>query len=213
MNILILGSGGREHALADKIAASPHCTKLIIVPGNAGTALIGKNISLDPNDFPAIKALVVSEGVELVVVGPEAPLVAGIVDFFSADEELKTIPIIGPSAAGAQLEGSKAFAKEFMLRHHIPTATYTSFTKDKLNEISKSADQFQSTGNLGDLKPAIGAKTKDGGIILDIHRKRFAPLGKKWWMEIQKGDKTEKPEFETQDEMAQYIKEITQPKK
>lgn len=134
MNILILGGGGREHALADKIASSPLCSKLLIAPGNAGTALLGKNIPLDPNDFPAVKNLVTSENIELIVVGPEAPLVAGIVDFFSADESLKSIPIIGPSAFGAQLEGSKAFAKEFMGRHQIPTATYKSFQKENLKE-------------------------------------------------------------------------------
>ena len=134
MNILIIGSGGREHALADKIASSTHCTGLFIAPGNAGTALLGKNISIDPNDFEAIKALVVAENIELVVVGPEAPLVAGISDFFAADDALKLIPIIGPSAEGAQLEGSKDFAKKFMQRHGIPTAAYRSFRQDNLNE-------------------------------------------------------------------------------
>jgi len=134
MNVLIIGSGGREHALADKIASSAHCTGLFIAPGNAGTALLGKNVQMDPNDFEAVKALVIAEKIGLVVVGPEAPLVAGIADFFSGDHLLRDIPVIGPSAAGAQLEGSKAFAKAFMGRHHIPTATYKSFRKENLDE-------------------------------------------------------------------------------
>src|SRR5690349_6533097 len=107
MNILILGSGGREHAIADKIVSSPQCEKLFIAPGNAGTSTLGKNIPLDPMNFPAIKELVLAENIELVVVGPEAPLVAGIVDFFEADEALNQIAIIGPTAKGAMLEGSK----------------------------------------------------------------------------------------------------------
>lgn len=134
MNVLIIGSGGREHALADKIASSAHCTGLFIAPGNAGTALLGKNVPMDPNDFEAVKALVIAEKIGLVVVGPEAPLVAGIADFFSTDHLLKDIPVIGPSAEGAQLEGSKAFAKAFMGRHHIPTASYKSFQKENLDE-------------------------------------------------------------------------------
>src|SRR5688500_5281445 len=132
MNILILGSGGREHALADKISSSPHCSRLFIAPGNAGTRLLGANIPVDLNDFGAIKNIVLSDTIELVVVGPEAPLVAGLVDYFAGDEELKNIPIIGPSQQGAMLEGSKAFAKEFMQRHQIPTATYRSFQKENL---------------------------------------------------------------------------------
>jgi len=133
MNILIIGSGGREHALADKIASSPHCSQLFIAPGNAGTASLGKNVPIDQNDFDAIRTLVLAENIQLVIVGPEAPLVAGIVDFFSDDESLKNIPIIGPSKQGAMLEGSKAFAKEFMQRHQIPTATYRSFQKEELD--------------------------------------------------------------------------------
>jgi phosphoribosylamine--glycine ligase len=134
MNILIIGSGGREHALADKIASSDYCTQLFIAPGNAGTGLLGKNVQIDPHDFESIKDLVIAEEIGLVVVGPEAPLVGGIVDFFQANEFVKDIPIIGPSSAGAQLEGSKAFAKEFMGRHHIPTAAYKSFEKENLQE-------------------------------------------------------------------------------
>ena len=134
MNILILGSGGREHALADKISSSPLCTHLFIAPGNAGTAKLGANLKVDPVDFEAVKDIVVSENIQLVVVGPEAPLVGGIVDYFSREEALKNIPIIGPSQQGAMLEGSKAFAKEFMQRHGIPTAGYRSFQKEHLDE-------------------------------------------------------------------------------
>ena len=134
MNILIIGSGGREHALADKIASSAYCAQLFIAPGNAGTALIGKNVQIDPHDFESIKDLVVAEEIGMVIVGPEAPLVGGIVDFFGSNDAVKDIPIIGPSAAGAQLEGSKAFAKEFMGRHNIPTAQYKTFEKENLQE-------------------------------------------------------------------------------
>jgi phosphoribosylamine--glycine ligase len=134
MNILLIGSGGREHAMADKIVSSPLCKRLFIAPGNAGTATVGHNVPLDVHDFTAIKNLVVKEDIGLVIVGPEAPLVHGIIDFFGHDEKLKNIPIIGPSASGARLEGSKDFAKEFMKRHKIPTAGYASFGKEQLKE-------------------------------------------------------------------------------
>jgi phosphoribosylamine--glycine ligase len=134
MNILIIGSGGREHALADKLASSPLCTQLFISPGNAGTALLGQNLDIDVSDFTAVRTAVMANEIGLVVVGPEAPLVDGIVDYFSTDDQLKNIPIIGPSAEGALLEGSKAYAKEFMGRHHIPTAAYRSFEKGQLND-------------------------------------------------------------------------------
>jgi len=134
MNILLIGSGGREHAIADKLVSSPLCKRLFIAPGNAGTATLGHNVPLDLKDFKSIKNLVVKEDISLVIVGPEAPLVHGIVDFFGHDEILKNIPIIGPSASGARLEGSKDFAKEFMQRHHIPTAGHASFGKDQLKE-------------------------------------------------------------------------------
>ncbi len=134
MNILILGQGGREHALADKIASSPLCSQLFIAPGNAGTALLGQNMPVSVSDFPAIRDLVTTYQVGLVVVGPEAPLVDGIVDFFQADTALKHVPIIGPSQSGARMEGSKAFSKAFMQRHQIPTASYRSFTREQLND-------------------------------------------------------------------------------
>ena len=134
MNVLILGSGGREHAFAWKIAKSSSCNNLFIAPGNAGTAEVGSNIEIGVNDFESIKKFVLSEGIEMVVVGPEDPLVNGIYDFFKEDEELQNISLIGPSKEGARLEGSKEFAKEFMFRHNIPTAKYQAFTKDNLAE-------------------------------------------------------------------------------
>ena len=134
MNVLILGSGGREHAFAWKIAKSSSCNKLFIAPGNAGTAEVGTNINIEVNDFESIKEFVLTENIELVLVGPEDPLVNGIYNFFKEDEPLKDISLIGPSKEGAQLEGSKQFAKEFMLRHNIPTAKYQAFTKDNLSE-------------------------------------------------------------------------------
>ena len=134
MNVLILGSGGREHAFAWKIAKSSSCNQLFIAPGNAGTAEVGTNINIDVNDFENIKKFVLSENIELVLVGPEDPLVNGIYNFFKEDEQLKDISLIGPSKEGAQLEGSKQFAKEFMFRHNIPTAKYQTFTKDNLAE-------------------------------------------------------------------------------
>ena len=117
MNVLILGSGGREHAFAWKIAQSSSCNKLFIAPGNAGTEKVGTNVNIDINDFEKIKNFVLAKEIELVLVGPEDPLVNGIYDFFNEDELLKKVSLIGPSKKGAQLEGSKKFAKEFMIRH------------------------------------------------------------------------------------------------
>ena len=134
MNILILGSGGREHAFAWKIAKSSSCNKLFIAPGNAGTAEVGENVDINVNDFKSIREFVLAEEVELVLVGPEEPLVNGIYDFFQQDSKLRSVSLIGPSADGAQLEGSKKFAKEFMMRHDIPTAKYQAFTKENINE-------------------------------------------------------------------------------
>lgn len=130
MTILLLGSGGREHALAWKMLQSEHCSKLLVAPGNAGTAAIAENVNINPNDFEAVKNLVLTEKVSMVVVGPEDPLVKGIFDYFQQDALLRDIPVIGPSKIGAQLEGSKEFAKEFLVKHNIPTAAYDSFTKD-----------------------------------------------------------------------------------
>ncbi|MBL7867738.1 MAG: phosphoribosylamine--glycine ligase [Flavobacterium lindanitolerans] len=134
MTILLLGSGGREHALAWKILQSTKCSKLFVAPGNAGTETIAKNINISPTDFAAIKNFANQEKIDMVVVGPEDPLVAGIYDFFKNDESLKHIPVIGPSKIGAQLEGSKEFAKEFLVKNNIPTAAYGSFTKETLEK-------------------------------------------------------------------------------
>jgi phosphoribosylamine--glycine ligase len=134
MNILLLGSGGREHALAWKISQSPRCSRLFVAPGNPGTAECATNVDLSPVDFPAIGAFCIEKAVGMVVVGPEEPLVRGIVDHFRSDPALARVAVIGPSASGARLEGSKAFAKDFMMRHGIPTAAYREFDKDSYTE-------------------------------------------------------------------------------
>lgn len=134
MNILLLGSGGREHALAWKITQSEKCDTLFVAPGNAGTAQIAQNVAINPNDFDALKTFVLNNDVKMVVVGPEDPLVNGVYDFFKNDSQLTNIPVIGPSKYGAQLEGSKEFAKEFLVKNNIPTAKYQSFTKDTVEE-------------------------------------------------------------------------------
>ena len=134
MKLLLLGSGGREHALAWKIAQSPKIEKLYVAPGNAGTNNVAENVAIKGDDFEGIRQFVLENGINMVVVGPEDPLVKGIYDYFQNDEELKAIPVIGPSKAGAVLEGSKEFAKGFMQRHGIPTAGYRSFTGEQLEE-------------------------------------------------------------------------------
>ena len=134
MKILLLGSGGREHALAWKIAQSPRCEQLFIAPGNAGTGSVGTNVAMKADDFEAIKQFVADQGISMVVVGPEDPLVKGIYDDLRADERTCHVPVIGPSKAGAVLEGSKDFAKGFMQRHHIPTARYQTFDGEHLSE-------------------------------------------------------------------------------
>ncbi|OWP88098.1 phosphoribosylamine--glycine ligase [Flavobacterium covae] len=134
MIILLLGSGGREHALAWKMLQSSRCTKLFVAPGNAGTGQIATNISVNPLDFNEVKNFVIENKVEMIVVGPEDPLVNGIYDYFKNDLELQNIPVIGPSKIGAQLEGSKEFAKQFLVKNNIPTARYESFTKDTVEQ-------------------------------------------------------------------------------
>lgn len=134
MNILLLGSGGREHAFAYKIAQSSKCSQLYIAPGNPGTAEFGINVEISVTDFTGIKTFVLTNAIGMVVIGPEVPLVEGIFDFFKDDEALKSIPVIGPSKKGAQLEGSKAFSKAFMMQHQIPTAAYAEFTQATLAE-------------------------------------------------------------------------------
>lgn len=144
MKILLLGSGGREHALAWKIAQSPKVEKLFIAPGNGGTLTIGENVQIAATDFPALKSFVLEKGVDMVVVGPEDPLVKGVYDFFVNDPELTSIPVIGPSKEGAKLEGSKDFAKAFMLRHGIPTARYKSFTADTLEDAYAFLEELEA---------------------------------------------------------------------
>jgi phosphoribosylamine--glycine ligase len=134
MNILILGSGGREHAFALKLSQSEKLSNLFVAPGNAGTANCATNIDIDPVDFAAIKAAVLEHNVDMVIVGPEAPLVAGVHDFFLQDTDLKSIPVIGPKKDGAELEGSKEFSKRFMKRHAVPTAAYEAFKKETLDQ-------------------------------------------------------------------------------
>jgi phosphoribosylamine--glycine ligase len=143
MKILLLGSGGREHALAWKIAQSKHTDKLYIAPGNAGTSLVGENVNIKVNDFAALKSFALEKNIEMIVVGPEDPLVNGISDEFKNDPATASIIIIGPSAQGAQLEGSKEFAKGFMTRHHIPTARYLSITAETLQQGYDFLDSVQ----------------------------------------------------------------------
>jgi len=134
MNILLLGSGGREHAMAWKIAQSPMLNQLFIAPGNPGTSSVGKNLPIAADDFNAIKLAVLENSIDIVLVGPEDPLVKGVVDFFREDSEIKHIPVIGPDKFGAQLEGSKDFSKQFMFRHNIPTAGYLSVSSENIDE-------------------------------------------------------------------------------
>ncbi len=144
MKILLLGSGGREHALAWKIAQSEKIEKLYIAPGNAGTGTVGENIDLKADDFEGIKGFVLKNNIDMVVVGPEDPLVKGVYDYFKTDAELKSVPVIGPSKQGAVLEGSKDFAKAFMQRHNIPTAAYRTFTGETLEEGLKFLETLQA---------------------------------------------------------------------
>jgi phosphoribosylamine--glycine ligase len=162
MTILLLGSGGREHALAWKMLQSPKCTSLFVAPGNAGTATISTNVSLNPNDFEAVKQFVLQEKVEIVVVGPEDPLVLGIYDYFKNDTQINHIPVIGPSKIGAQLEGSKEFAKEFLVKHNIPTARYESFTKETVEQ----GCQFLETLEAPYVLKADGLAAGKGVLIL-----------------------------------------------
>mgnify|MGYP003852277991 CR=1 FL=1 len=144
MNALILGSGGREHALAWKIAQSNMVDRVFIAPGNAGTEGVGQNLEISPNDFEAVKKVCLNQSIDLVVVGPEDPLVNGIVDFFRGDEELRNVVIIGPDSRAAMLEGSKEFAKEFMAKYDIPTAAYASFNSSQLEEAQNYLDTISA---------------------------------------------------------------------
>lgn len=163
MNILILGSGGREHAFALKLSQSNKVNQLFVAPGNAGTSRIGTNININPSDFKTVKETVLNNQINMVVVGPEAPLVDGVHDFFLADNELKNIPVIGPKKDGALLEGSKDFSKIFMEKHNIPTARYQSFTKENLSE----GFDFLETLNSPYVLKADGLAAGKGVLILD----------------------------------------------
>ena len=163
MNVLVLGSGGREHALSWKIAQSSLCEKLFIAPGNAGTAQLGENVNISATDFESLKTFVIDNEIEMLVVGPEDPLVKGIYDFFKNDEVLSEVCVIGPSQEGAQLEGSKEYSKQFMQRHDIPTAAYDSFTKDSLN----AGYDFLETLNPPYVLKADGLAAGKGVLIID----------------------------------------------
>ncbi len=163
VNVLLLGSGGREHALAWKIAQSPKLQKLFIAPGNAGTSCLGINVDVQPSNFGSIKQFVLLNNINLVIVGPEDPLVNGIYDYFQDDNDIHHVPIIGPSRLGAKLEGSKEFAKDFMIRHKIPTAAYKSFTKHNLEEGYAFIDELNAPYVL----KADGLAAGKGVVILE----------------------------------------------
>jgi len=163
MNILIIGSGGREHTFAWKIAQSHLCDNLFVAPGNSGTAQLATNVAINVNDFSGIKELVLKENIEMVIVGPEDPLVRGIHDYFLQDNDLKNVAVIGPEQKAAQLEGSKEFAKEFLYRHNIPTAAYQSFTKTNVEDGYK----FLETLNPPYVLKADGLAAGKGVLILN----------------------------------------------
>jgi len=172
MNILVLGSGGREHAIVWKLSQSPLVTNIFIAPGNAGTAEVGENVNMGVGDFEAIKDFALQNKIEMLMVGPEVPLVEGIHDFFLADAELKNIPVIGPTAQGALLEGSKDFAKDFMLKHGIPTAAYQTFDKQNIEQ----APDFLKTLNPPYVLKADGLAAGKGVLIIDSFDEAIAEL-------------------------------------
>ncbi|WP_430811849.1 MULTISPECIES: phosphoribosylamine--glycine ligase [unclassified Carboxylicivirga] len=172
MNILLLGSGGREHALAWKMTQSNKLSQLFIAPGNAGTAQVGTNVDLDPNNFEAIKSFVLNNAVNMIVVGPEEPLVRGVKDFVLNDPQIAHVPVIGPGKEGAKLEGSKEFAKAFMMRHNIPTAAYLSVTQDNLDEGLAFLNTLQAPYVL----KADGLAAGKGVLILDNQSEAEAEL-------------------------------------
>ena len=163
MKLLILGSGGREHALAWKLAQSSRADRIFIAPGNAGTLLSGTNLNVNPSDFGAVKNAVLKNDIDIVIVGPEAPLVEGIHDFFLADPELRKIPVIGPDKSAARLEGSKDFAKSFLVRHSIPTARYRSFDKSDFDQV----DEFLASLEPPFVIKADGLAAGKGVVILE----------------------------------------------
>lgn len=173
MNILLLGSGGREHAIAWKIAQSPKVDKLFIAPGNTGTAFVGTNVAIKADDFAAIKTFAIENAIDMVVVGPEDPLVKGVYDFFKNDEALSHIPVIGPSKSGARLEGSKDFAKAFMMRHQIPTARYKSISAENLEEGYRFLESLEAPYVL----KADGLAAGKGVLIIDSLEEAKRELG------------------------------------
>jgi phosphoribosylamine--glycine ligase len=203
MNILILGSGGREHAFAWKISQSPECDSLFIAPGNAGTSQIGKNVNLKLNDFQSIKELVLNNNIQFVIVGPEDPLGLGIVDFFKGDIELKDILIFGPGAHGALLECSKDFAKLFMQRHNIPTAAYMTF--DKTNRAS--AEEYILGHSLPIVMKADGLAAGKGVVICQSAKEALDFLGEIWDDEKfgEAGNKVVIEEFLTGIELSVFV--------
>ena len=174
MNILILGSGGREHAISWKISQSEKCRNLYIAPGNAGTGLVGNNLSVNINDFKEVKLNVIEKSIDLVIVGPEEPLVRGIVDFFKSDDELKHVKIFGPSSEGSKLEGSKDFSKEFMFRNNIPCAKSKTFNKNNLSE----GISFLEKINPPYVLKADGLAAGKGVLILDDLEEAKSELSK-----------------------------------
>ena len=174
MNILVLGSGGREHAISWKISQSGKCSNLYIAPGNAGTGLVGNNLSVNINDFKEVKLNVIEKSIDLVIVGPEEPLVRGIVDFFKSDDELKHVKIFGPSSEGSKLEGSKDFSKEFMFRNNIPCAKSKTFNK---NSLSKGISFLEKINPPYVLK-ADGLAAGKGVLILDDLEEAKSELSK-----------------------------------
>ena len=174
MNILVLGSGGREHAISWKISQSKKCRNLYIAPGNAGTELVGNNLSVNINDFKEVKLIVIEKSIDLVIVGPEEPLVRGIVDFFKSDDELKHVKIFGPSSKGAKLEGSKDFSKEFMFRNNIPCAKSKTFNKNNLSE----GISFLEKINPPYVLKADGLAAGKGVLILDDLEEAKSELSK-----------------------------------
>ena len=149
MNVLVLGSGGREHTFAWKIAQSPLCANLYVAPGNSGTSSVATNLDISVTDFEGIKSAVLNHNIEMVVVGPEDPLVNGVHDFFLNDDALKHVAVIGPQKVAATLEGSKEFAKEFLFRHNIPTAAYQSFTASDLKRVFFFRNSFTTLCSKG----------------------------------------------------------------
>ena len=174
MNILVLGSGGREHAISWKISQSEKCSNLYIAPGNAGTGLVGNNLSVNINDFEEVKLNVIDKSIDLVIVGPEEPLVRGIVDFFKSDDKLKHVKIFGPSSEGSKLEGSKDFSKEFMFRNNIPCAKSKTFNKNNLSE----GISFLEKINPPYVLKADGLAAGKGVLILDDLEEAKSELSK-----------------------------------